>query len=208
MKKNAMCASGGTRMKAYRLHVAIVLIVSLLPSGCSFWYSLFGAADDEAVAAVSCVLNVFADTVPFVTPETVWYDSEWNTLYYSTSDGAFSCTYEDATCRQTFYEYSPLFSDYVISGELTSIGTPVPSGTEYGTIISGAFVMTGGTVTTVTLDFTLIVSEDGSINDLFGFILADSREIYDSALHDLGFVALAVKNANILYDILQMVDPD
>ena len=195
-------------MKACRLHFVFVLIFSLLPVGCDLWYSLIGVVDDEAVEAVSCILNVFADTSPFVTPETVWYDSEWDVFYYGTSDGAFSCTYVEATCSQTFYEYSPLFSDYVISGELTSDGTPVPSGTEYGTRIAGTLEMTGGAVSTVTLDFTLIVSEDGSIQDLYGSVHADDREFSDSALSDLGFVTLAAKNANILYDILQMVAPD
>ena len=183
----------------------VVLAVLLSLCGCELYHVVFGTTEDEVAEALSLVLNVFADTSPFVTPETVWYDSQSNRLYYTTPDGEFSCIYDAWMCSQTFYDYSPQFSDYLISGEVTSEGPPVPAGTEYQSTFIGTLELTGGEVSALVFDFTIIVAEDGSIADLQGNIAANDREFSDSDLFEPVLVEVIVDNADILYEILQIV---
>ena len=154
--------------------IAVLLIMVGLLSGCELWYAVFSVTDEEAETAVSLVLNVFADTYPTVTSETVAFDRDFGVLTYATGDGSFVCEFHrhQNWMTQTFDRYQPQFSEYVITGELSVAGGGMP---DVHAQTTGTLEMTGGPVTTLEFRTTTV----GNADDVVAAGGPPSEEIYE-----------------------------
>lgn len=179
---------------AIRTGAALLALAAL--AGCSVWAALTGSAEDEAIAVLTAVLNVFWDTL--ATADT-GYDPGTGTFTYAGSDGdggTFLFEWRaDESVELRFTDYTPPSSGFELNGVLTQGG-----GEEFwqpGTAaIEGEVFLVGATEESMNLDLRLHgeLDETGRLRDD-----ADFHGTIDGASIDeeWGMRPIAVRNHNL-----------
>ena len=183
-------------MKRTANRLVMIAGLATLLFGCEVWSSVFSATEDEAIEVVSLVLNVFSDTAPFVTPEDVSLDPETGVLSYTSADGSYTFEYNvwGDVMTQTFDNYQPHFSNYLISGELAI--ACITWRPEVDLATTGDLTLSGGPVSTLTINMTLSGNLDEvSTAEFFGWVYVNGRELNNLEewqLAEIGFSDFAV----------------
>ena len=185
-------------MKRRLFQLIALLLFPVLIAGCGLWYSIFGVPEEEIMDVVSQIFNAVNDTDANATIEAIDV-SGTSIIRYTSEDGTYIFDLElteTGSLTQTYDAYTPPSSDYVVSGVLIATEDVVSSNVTSST--TGTLNLSGGAVTTLTLDILMEGTMDGAgrliTTIIFGTVTANGTE-FDVAGLGLEDLLISAHNA-------------